>query len=122
VNVVAEERPAVERRTGSHAFAELLFRFRELGIVLALVIVVGAATIARRFLARRHHPLEMSAAIIACLHRRTIVIITATSTCRSDRRSASLHAKGGALPTAHLAGGLLVAPRDRGPAGWSGRS
>ena len=79
VNVVAEERPAVERRTSSHAFAELLFRFRELGIVLALVIVVGAATIDNhRFLSTTNvQQIVSGAAIIALLAiGQTIVVIT----------------------------------------------
>ena len=42
---LAEEPAVADRRSGSHAFAEFLARFRELGIVLALVIVVGAATL-----------------------------------------------------------------------------
>ena len=41
---VAQEQGVVETRSGSHALAEFLARFRELGIVLALVIVVGATT------------------------------------------------------------------------------
>ena len=79
MNVIAEERPAVERRTGSHAFAELLFRFRELGIVLALVIVVGAATIDNhRFLSTTNmQQIASGAAIIALLAiGQTIVVIT----------------------------------------------
>jgi rhamnose transport system permease protein len=46
VTAIAEEQkqPVVPPRAGSHALAELLFRFRELGIVLALVIVFGATT------------------------------------------------------------------------------
>ena len=79
VNVVAEERPAVERRSSSHAFAELLFRFRELGIVLALVIVVGAATIDNhRFLSTTNvQQIVSGAAIIALLAiGQTIVVIT----------------------------------------------
>ena len=79
MNVVAEERPAVERRSSSHAFAELLFRFRELGIVLALVIVVGAATIDNhRFLSITNvQQIVSGAAIIALLAiGQTIVVIT----------------------------------------------
>ncbi len=79
MNVIAEERPAVERRSSSHAFAELLFRFRELGIVLALVIVVGAATIDNhRFLSTTNvQQIASGAAIIALLAiGQTIVVIT----------------------------------------------
>ena len=79
MNVIAEERPAVERRSSSHAFAELLFRFRELGIVLALVIVVGAATIDNhRFLSITNvQQIVSGAAIIALLAiGQTIVVIT----------------------------------------------
>jgi rhamnose transport system permease protein len=63
----------------SHAFAELLLRFRELGIVLALVIVVGATTIDNhRFLSLTNVQQILSgAAIIALLAiGETIVVIT----------------------------------------------
>ena len=45
VTTLAEEQKVAEPRASSHAVAEMLFRFRELGIVLALVLVVGATTI-----------------------------------------------------------------------------
>jgi rhamnose transport system permease protein len=79
VNAVAEERTAVERRSSSHAIAELLFRFRELGIVLALVIVVGAATIDNhRFLSATNVQQILAAASIIALLAigETIVVIT----------------------------------------------
>jgi rhamnose transport system permease protein len=79
VNAVAEERTAVERRSSSHALAELLFRFRELGIVLALVIVVGAATIDNhRFLSATNVQQILAAASIIALLAigETIVVIT----------------------------------------------
>ena len=79
MNVIAEERPAVDQRAGSHAFAEILFRFRELGIVLALVIVVGAATIDNhRFLSITNvQQIVSGAAIIALLAiGQTVVVIT----------------------------------------------
>ena len=79
MNAVAEERTAVERRSSSHAIAELLFRFRELGIVLALVIVVGAATIDNhRFLSATNVQQILAAASIIALLAigETIVVIT----------------------------------------------
>jgi len=79
VNAVAEERTAIERRSSSHALAELLFRFRELGIVLALVIVVGAATIDNhRFLSATNVQQILAAASIIALLAigETIVVIT----------------------------------------------
>lgn len=75
----AEERAAVAPRARSHALAELLLRFRELGIVLALVLVVGGTTIDNsNFLsATSMQNLLASAAIIALLAiGETIVIIT----------------------------------------------
>jgi rhamnose transport system permease protein len=45
VTTLADETSVVERRAHSHVLAEAMLRFRELGIVLALVIVVGATTI-----------------------------------------------------------------------------
>ena len=68
-----------EQRTHSHHLAELMFRFRELGIVLALVLVVAATTIDNhRFLsATSIQNLLSSAAIIALLSiGETIVIVT----------------------------------------------
>ena len=79
MNAVAEERTAIERRSSSHALAELLFRFRELGIVLALVIVVGAATIDNhRFLSATNVQQILAAASIIALLAigETIVVIT----------------------------------------------
>ena len=79
MTAVAEERTAIEQRSSSHALAELLFRFRELGIVLALAIVVGAATIDNhRFLSTTNvQQIVSGAAIIALLAiGETIVVIT----------------------------------------------
>jgi rhamnose transport system permease protein len=79
VTAVAEERRPVSQRAGSHVVAEALFRFRELGIVLALVLVVGATTIDNhRFVSTTSlQNLLSSAAIIALLAiGETIVIIT----------------------------------------------
>jgi rhamnose transport system permease protein len=75
----AEEQKAVEPSQGPSTIAETLFRFRELGIVLALVLVVGATTIDNpRFLsATSVQQLLSGAAIIALLAiGETIVIIT----------------------------------------------
>ena len=80
VTTLAEEqkrRPS--RRSRSHAVAEMLLRFRELGIVLALVLVVGATTIDNpHFLSATNVQQILSgAAIIALLAiGETIVIIT----------------------------------------------
>jgi rhamnose transport system permease protein len=79
VTVVADERNLVEGRGRSHAIAELIFRFRELGIVLALVIVVAAAAIDNpRFLSVTNvQQILSSASIIALLAiGETIVIVT----------------------------------------------
>jgi rhamnose transport system permease protein len=79
VTVIADESRLIEPRRSSHAVAEMLFRFRELGIVLALVLVVGATTIDNhQFLsATSVQQLLASAAIIALLAiGETIVIVT----------------------------------------------
>jgi rhamnose transport system permease protein len=79
VTTLAEEQKLIEPRASSHVVAELLLRFRELGIVLALVLVVGATTIDNhRFLSLTNvQQILSSAAIIALLAiGETIVIIT----------------------------------------------
>jgi rhamnose transport system permease protein len=80
VTTLAEERADVGGgRTSSHAVAELLLRFRELGIVLALALVVVATTADNhRFLSATNVQQILSgAAIIALLAiGETIVIIT----------------------------------------------
>jgi len=76
---VAEEQNVVERRSGSRAFAEFLVRFRELGIVLALVIVVGGTTLDNHLFlsAANIQQILAGSAIIALLAiGETIVIIT----------------------------------------------
>jgi rhamnose transport system permease protein len=76
---VAEEQGVIERRSGSRAFAEFLVRFRELGIVLALVIVVGATTLDNHLFlsAANVQQILAGSAIIALLAiGETIVIIT----------------------------------------------
>jgi rhamnose transport system permease protein len=76
---LAEEPAVADRRSGSHAFAEFLARFRELGIVLALVIVVGAATLDNHLFlsAANIQQILAGSAIIALLAiGETIVIIT----------------------------------------------
>jgi rhamnose transport system permease protein len=79
MTVLAEDQKVLERRVSSHFVAELLMRFRELGIVLALVIVVGATTINNHLFlsATSIQQLLSGAAIIALLAiGETIVIIT----------------------------------------------
>ena len=79
MTTLAEEQKVAEPRQSSHAVAEMLFRFRELGIVLALVLVVGATTIDNpHFLSATNVQQVLSgAAIIALLAiGETIVIIT----------------------------------------------
>jgi rhamnose transport system permease protein len=79
VTVLAGERNAVEPPASSHTFAELLFRFRELGIVLALVLVVGATTIDNHLFlsATSVQQLLSGASIIALLAiGETAVIVT----------------------------------------------
>ena len=79
VTTIAEEQKARQPAPSSHAVAEMLLRFRELGIVLALVLVVGATTIDNpHFLSATSVQQMLSgAAIIALLAiGETIVIIT----------------------------------------------
>ncbi len=79
MTAVAEEQSVIPPRASSHAVAELLLRFRELGIVLALVLVVGGTTIDNhRFLSSASvQQLLSGAAIIALLAiGETIVVIT----------------------------------------------
>ena len=67
------------QRAPSHAIAEFMFRFRELGIVLALAIVVGATTIDNHLFvsATSLQQLLSGASIIALLAiGETIVIVT----------------------------------------------
>jgi rhamnose transport system permease protein len=76
---VAEEAKVLPPPARSHALAELLFRFRELGIVLALVIVVAATTIDNhRFLSSTNVQQILSGASIIALLAigETMVIIT----------------------------------------------
>ncbi len=79
MTTIAQEQNAIEAPQRSHRVAEMLLRFRELGIVLALVLVVGATTIDNpRFLSLTNVQQILSgAAIIALLAiGETIVIIT----------------------------------------------
>jgi rhamnose transport system permease protein len=79
VTTVAEEQKVVPPHASSHHVAELLLRFRELGIVLALVIVVGATTIDNHlFLSVTSvQQLLSGAAIVALLAiGETIVVVT----------------------------------------------
>ena len=79
MTVLAGERNAVEPPASSHTLAELLFRFRELGIVLALVLVVGATTIDNHLFlsATSVQQLLSGASIIALLAiGETAVIVT----------------------------------------------
>jgi len=76
---VAEEQNVIEGRSGSRAFAEFLVRFRELGIVLALVIVIGGTTLDNHLFlsAANVQQILAGSAIIALLAiGETIVIIT----------------------------------------------
>jgi rhamnose transport system permease protein len=79
VTALADESKVVERRAHSHMLAETLYRFRELGIVLALVLVVGATTIDNpHFLsATSVQQILSGASIIALLAiGETIVVVT----------------------------------------------
>jgi len=79
VTALAEDEKVVTPPASSHALAELLLRFRELGIVLALVLVVGATTIDNHlFLSVTSiQQLLSGASIIALLAiGETIVIVT----------------------------------------------
>ncbi|MEP6811435.1 MAG: ABC transporter permease [Actinomycetota bacterium] len=79
MTTLAEEQKVAPPRASSHHVAELLFRFRELGIVLALVIVVGATTIDNHLFlsATSVQQLLSGAAIVALLAiGETIVVVT----------------------------------------------
>ena len=79
MTTLAEEQKVTRPRASSHHVAELLFRFRELGIVLALVIVVGATTIDNHLFlsATSVQQLLSGAAIVALLAiGETIVVVT----------------------------------------------
>ena len=79
MTTVAEEQRLPRSRTSSHRVAELLLRFRELGIVLALAIVVGATTIDNHLFlsATSVQQLLSGAAIVALLAiGETAVIVT----------------------------------------------
>ena len=79
MTTLAEEQNVVQAPRSSHRVAETLLRFRELGIVLALVLVVGATTIdnAHFLSATNVQQILSGAAIIALLAiGETIVIIT----------------------------------------------
>ena len=79
MTTLAEEQKVVEPAASSHVVAELLLRFRELGIVLALALVVIVATIDNpRFLSATNVQQILSAASIIALLAigETIVIIT----------------------------------------------
>jgi rhamnose transport system permease protein len=79
VTVLAEEQKVIGSPASSRAVAELLFRFRELGIVLALILVVVATTIDNhRFLSSTNvQQILSSASIIALLAiGETLVIVT----------------------------------------------
>jgi rhamnose transport system permease protein len=79
VTTLAEEQKIAQPRASSHHVAELLLRFRELGIVLALVIVVGATTIDNHLFlsATSVQQLLSGAAIVALLAiGETIVVVT----------------------------------------------
>ena len=79
MTTLAEEQKVARQRASSHHVAELLFRFRELGIVLALVIVVGATTIDNHLFlsATSVQQLLSGAAIVALLAiGETIVVVT----------------------------------------------
>src|SRR4051794_19771854 len=79
MTTIVEEQKSVQLAPSSHSVAETLLRFRELGIVLALVLVVGAAAIDNpHFLSATNVQQILSgAAIIALLAiGETVVIIT----------------------------------------------
>jgi len=79
MTTVAERRSVLPPRASSHVVAELLFRFRELGIVLALALVVVPATVDNhRFLSTTNvQQILSSTAIIALLAiGETVVVIT----------------------------------------------
>ena len=79
MTTLAEEQKVIEPAARSHHLAELLLRFRELGILLALALVVVAATIDNpHFLSATNVQQILSAASIIALLAigETIVIIT----------------------------------------------
>jgi rhamnose transport system permease protein len=79
MTAIADEQAVAQPRTSSHMLAELLLRFRELGIVLALVLVVGAATADNhRFLSITNVQQILSGASIIALLAigETMVVVT----------------------------------------------
>ncbi len=79
MTAIADEQDVIQSRARSHVFAELLLRFRELGIVLVLVVVVGATTADNHlFLSATNVQQVLSGASIIALLAigETIVIIT----------------------------------------------
>jgi rhamnose transport system permease protein len=79
VTAIADEQNVGRTRASSHFLAELLLRFRELGIVLALVLVVGATTVDNHlFLSTTNIQQILSGASIIALLAigETIVIVT----------------------------------------------
>ena len=79
MTAIADEQKIVRPRASSHMLAEFLLRFRELGIVLALVLVVGATTADNhRFLSVTNVQQILSGASIIALLAigETIVIVT----------------------------------------------
>jgi rhamnose transport system permease protein len=79
VTAIADEQKIVRPRTSSHMLAEFLLRFRELGIVLALVLVVGTTTADNhRFVSVTNVQQILSGASIIALLAigETIVIVT----------------------------------------------
>ena len=79
MTAIADEQTVGRTRASSHFLAELLLRFRELGIVLALILVVGATTADNHlFLSTTNIQQILSGASIIALLAigETIVIIT----------------------------------------------
>jgi rhamnose transport system permease protein len=79
MTAVADEHGVIQSRARSHVLAELLLRFRELGIVLALIVVVGATTADNHlFLSATNVQQVLSGASIIALLAigETMVIIT----------------------------------------------
>src|SRR5262249_58173683 len=79
MTTLAEGQKVIEPPARSHHLAELLFRFRELGILLALALVVVAATIVNpHFLSATNVQQILSAASVIALLAigETSVIIT----------------------------------------------
>ena len=107
MTAVADETRVVEQRAHSHALAEAMLRFRELGIVLALVIVVGATTIDNHLFlsASSIQNLLSGAAIIALLAIGETIVIVTRNVDQGGEKGVALFARCAGEPGEGMVGG-----------------